>query len=177
MQDSPYRFCPYCATALVQKDVYGQERLVCPACTFVHFQDPKVAVIGLVTHAEQVLLIQRGINPEKGKWALPGGYMDAGEMPEAALRRELVEEVNLDICVTELISIFPMITSRAKGQGIVLAYSATVADPMAITLTCADDACDAGWFTAALLPTDLAFESTRTLLKNWISSNDGTTIK
>jgi ADP-ribose pyrophosphatase YjhB (NUDIX family) len=166
MVETTYRYCPRCATPLEVREIYHQPRPVCPACDFVYFPDPKVAVIGLVTHADQVLLIQRAINPEKGKWALPGGYMDAGEMPEAALARELLEEVHLAIRVTELLTIFPMISSRAESQGIVLAYAATVANGNT-TLICDDDACAAGWFGPHELPTDLAFDSTHQLLGAW----------
>ncbi len=168
MSDGDYRFCPYCATALQVREIYQQRRPVCPQCEFVHFLDPKVAVVGLVIHHGRVLLIQRAINPEKGRWALPGGYMDAGEMPQAALQRELMEEVNLAVSVTELIELFPMITNRAKSPGIVLAYRAMVANPDETELCCADDAADAGWFLPAEIPTDLAFESTQALLDKWL---------
>jgi len=57
-------------------------RSVCPSCGFVHFTDPKVAVIALVTHADKILLARRAVDPAKGKWALPGGYMDAGRSEE-----------------------------------------------------------------------------------------------
>ncbi|MEZ4620618.1 MAG: NUDIX hydrolase [Caldilineaceae bacterium] len=167
MRDGNYQYCPYCANALQLREIYRLQRPVCPKCGFVHFADPKVAVIGLVTQNAQVLLIQRAINPEKGKWALPGGYMDAGELPEAALRREVWEEVQLAIRVTELLTIFPMITNRVHSQGIVLAYRAEVADRNQIALTAADDAGDAGWFHPDQLPTALAFASTQTLLAEW----------
>lgn len=166
---SDYRYCPYCATALQVREIYRQERPVCPQCNFVHFTDPKVAVIGLVTNGGQVLLIQRAINPEKGKWALPGGFMDAGEMPEAALQRELLEEVHLPIRVTSLITVFPMVSHQTKSQGIVLAYRAEAADLEAVELVCDDDACDAGWFSPREIPQDLAFESTHTLLSHWVN--------
>ncbi len=164
-----YQYCPHCATPLTVREIYRQQRTVCPKCGFVHFSDPKVAVIGLVTEGDRVLLVQRAINPEKGKWALPGGYMDAGEMPEEALKRELLEEVHLAIRVTKLLTILPMITNRAHSQGIVLAYEAEVADPNAIALTCDDDVCDAGWFAADEIPPNLAFESTNLLLANWLN--------
>lgn len=170
MLDPTYRYCPRCATPLDIRDVYGSQRPVCPACDFIYFRDPKVAVIGLVSFEQRVLLVQRAINPEKGKWALPGGYMDAGEMPQDALRRELREEVNLAIRVTELLTIFPMITNRGmESPGIVLAFQAEVADQAATTLICDDDVCAAGWFGPQELPTNLAFTSTRQLLAEWIN--------
>lgn len=188
MIDPTYRFCPCCATPLEAREIYGLVRPSCPACDFIYFRDPKVAVIGLVTSGPQVLLVQRAINPEKGKWALPGGYMDAGEMPQDALRRELMEEVNLPIRVTDLLTIFPMITNRAvavpeknttaedsmataritDSPGIVLAFRAEVADPSVTALCCDDDVSAAGWFGRDELPTELAFSSTRHLLAEWI---------
>jgi 8-oxo-dGTP diphosphatase len=150
-------YCPYCATPLEVHEVYRQQRPVCPNCRFIHFPDPKVAVIGLVTNANQVLLIRRGIDPGKGKWALPGGYMDAGEMPEIALQRELLEEVGLPVKIGGLLAIFPMVVSGGRSQGIVLAYRAIPAHAHQTTLRCDDDVCEAAWFTRANLPTDLAF--------------------
>ncbi|HRW07915.1 MAG TPA: NUDIX hydrolase [Caldilineaceae bacterium] len=171
MLDPTYRYCPRCATPLELREIYNLARPVCPACDFVYFRDPKVAVVGLVTHQKHVLLVQRAINPEKGKWALPGGYMDAGEMPQDALRRELKEEVNLAVRVTDLLTIFPMITNRTNetaSPGIVLAFRAEVAERATPKLTCDDDVSDAGWFGPQELPTDLAFASTEQLLAEWV---------
>jgi 8-oxo-dGTP diphosphatase len=162
-------YCPYCATALEVRDIYRQQRPVCPQCHFVHFLDPKVAVVGLVTHADQVLLIRRGVDPGKGQWSLPGGYMDAGEMPEAALQRELLEEIGLPVKIASLLTIFPLVAGSGRTQGIVLAYHASPAQPDQRVLVCDDDVTDAGWFTRTTLPTDLAFESTQTLLDQWIN--------
>ena len=163
-------YCPYCATALEVREIYRQQRPVCPKCHFIHFPDPKVAVIGLVTHGPQVLLIRRAVEPDKGKWALPGGYMDAGEMPTSALQRELLEEVGLQVKIEAMLAIFPMVVAAGRSQGIVLAYHAVPAHIDQITLVCDDDACEAAWFTAATLPTDLAFESTHALLAQWAST-------
>lgn len=167
MKQANYRYCPYCATALEVREVYRQQRPVCPNCHFVQFQDPKVAVIGLVTHQQQVLLIRRSVEPGKGLWALPGGYMDAGEMPEAALQRELLEEVGLPVKIHAMLDVFPMVVGAGRTQGIVLAYHAVPIHGDQTTLICDDDVCEAGWFTTANLPTALAFESTHTLLAQW----------
>lgn len=169
MSRPDFVYCPYCGSTLEIREVYRQQRPVCPNCRFVHFQDPKVAVIGLVTHGEQVLLIRRAVDPAKGMWALPGGYMDAGEMPEAALQRELLEEVGLHVKIQTVLDIFPMAVGNGRSQGIVLAYHAVPAQVTEIALVCDDDVCEAGWFTAAQLPAELAFESTQTLLAQWIT--------
>jgi ADP-ribose pyrophosphatase YjhB (NUDIX family) len=167
MTKREYTYCPFCATTLEQRTLYGRARTVCPDCGFVHFQDPKVAVIALVTHQNKVLLVQRAVEPQKGKWTLPGGYMDAGEMPREALQRELHEEVALDVKILDLLDIFPMASSGGRSPGIVLAFQARPADDQRIGLICADDACDARWFLPGEVPSELAFESTHALLARW----------
>jgi ADP-ribose pyrophosphatase YjhB (NUDIX family) len=147
--------------------MFQRERPTCPACGFVHFRDPKVAVIGLVTWRNRVLLIRRGVEPMKGLWSLPGGYMDAGEMPGDALVRELQEEVGLVVEVHRLVEIFPMAGAGVTNQGIVLAFEVHADADEQPLLVSDDDAIDAGWFTADELPEELAFESTRTLLAAW----------
>jgi ADP-ribose pyrophosphatase YjhB (NUDIX family) len=153
-----------------ERHIFQRMRRVCPQCQFVQFHDPKVAVIALVTCRERILLIRRAVDPEKGKWALPGGYMDAGELPERAMQRELLEEVGLSVSVERLIDIYPMITPGEQSwinNGIVLAYHAVPRNARCTTLTPNDDASDARWFGAHTLPQALAFESTHQLLALW----------
>ena len=171
MSPVDYRYCPHCGAELKPVQVLHQQRPGCVACGFVHFRDPKVAVVGLVTQGDRVLLIRRGVDPGKGRWALPGGYMDAGEMPVEALQRELNEEVGLAVTVQQLLDIYPMAGAQGPSRGIVLAYAAVPAasplDPELQPLTCRDDVTDAAWFTGEELPTDLAFDSTHALLAAW----------
>ena len=167
MSIRPYHYCPLCATPLEERFAFQQMRAVCPACGFIHFRDPKVAVIGMITWEQQVLLIRRGVEPMKGRWALPGGYMDAGEMPTDALMREVREEVGLEVEVDDLLDIFPMAGPGVVNSGIVIAYGASVLREEPPPLTCDDDACEAAWFSVDTLPDDLAFESTHVLLARW----------
>jgi ADP-ribose pyrophosphatase YjhB (NUDIX family) len=162
-----FNFCPYCGTRLERMEVFSQIRPACRQCGFVQFRDPKVAVIAFVTHKDKVLLVRRAVEPSKGKWALPGGYMDAGEMPEEALSRELDEEVGLGVNITRLLEIFPMESPGQPNNGIVLAYEAEPETDDLITLQSKDDVSAAGWFGQDELPVEVAFESTETLLSAW----------
>lgn len=164
-----FRYCPYCASSVVEEVRFNAVRPVCSACGFVQFHDPKVAVIALVLHQDKVLLIRRAVDPAKGKWSLPGGYMDAGEMPEEALQRELLEEVGLRVKIGDLIDIFPMVNDEGRRIGIVLAFRAEPSGSAEIPYV-ADDAQEANWYGAKQIPAELAFESTETLLKNWGAS-------
>ncbi len=165
-----YRYCPYCATPLVEAFRFDDVRPTCAACGFTQFQDPKVAVIARVIYEKRVLLVQRGVDPAKGRWALPGGFMDADESPEMALSRELNEEVALAVNVGELLKIYAMTDGDGNRTGIVLAYTAT---PTGVTTITANghDVQNAGWFGPDEIPAALAFESTITLINEWLAHN------
>ena len=168
MEHNEFTYCPHCATPLVRTTRFNQIRPVCPSCDYVYFLDPKVAVIAFVTHANRLLLIRRAVRPAKGKWALPGGYMDAGEMPEHALQRELREEVGLDVHIDHLLDIYPMAGPGVDNRGIVMAYAAVpVGNGGEQVLESNDDVSAAGWFGHDEIPDELAFESTRALLAAW----------
>lgn len=190
MANFPYNFCPVCAAKLEERHKYGALRQICTACDFVRFRDPKVSVIGLVTVGNQVLITRRAVDPQKGKWSLPGGYMDAGEMPKDALKRELIEEVGLEIEVGKLDEIFPLTAERPTKAaetannlseanlpiedtiGIVLAFEAWPLSGKAELLESNDDVSEAAWMDWAEIPHEnLAFESTAILLKKWHSKN------
>jgi 8-oxo-dGTP diphosphatase len=166
-----YRYCPYCATALVEKFRFEQVRPICPACGFVYFRDPKVAVIALVIQDGRILLVQRAVDPGKGQWALPGGYMDADEMPAIALQRELEEEVGLTVQVDKLLQIYPMVDGAGNGIGIVLAYSASPVGAPELGEH-GHDVQAAGWFSPTEVPEALAFESTITLVQDWLNGQN-----
>ncbi|MBX3050999.1 MAG: NUDIX hydrolase [Caldilineaceae bacterium] len=172
-----YRFCPICATPLQSVHRFDRVRPVCPACGFIHFADPKVAVIALVAVDGEVLLVRRAVDPGKGLWSLPGGYMDAGEMPAEALQREVAEEVGLTIRIGAMLDVFPMENLMENGDsqrvGIVLAYGAQPTDRRQ-TVHAQDDVSEAGWFAPTALPSELAFDSTKTLIAEWADNTKRT---
>jgi len=163
---SPYRFCPVCSGSLEPRAIKAGEpdRLVCRDCEFVFYLDPKVAVGTIIDAGEsRVVLIQRSIEPGYGKWVFPGGYVDRGELLEAAAVREAREECGLDIRIDGLINVYSY-TGRAP---IIIAYAATIVGG---SLTAADEALDARVFEQAVIPwDDLAFPSTRDALEDYFA--------
>ena len=131
-------------------------RRVCPACGYVHFTDPKVGVGVLVVEGDRVLLVRRGVAPERGKWGLPAGFLDQGEDPRATAAREALEEVGLTVAVEELLDVFHNPPGRG-GASIFILYRA---HRLAGEPTPGDDADDARFFPLDALP-ELAFASTR----------------
>ena len=103
----------------------------------------------------EVLLIQRGINPFKGSWALPGGFVEMDEdLPEAA-KRELLEETGLVIEDITQFGTYGKPTRDPRGRTISVVYTTTVAEKMDVKGM--DDAREAKWFKLNELPS-LAFD-------------------
>ncbi len=159
-----FTFCPICATPLELKTQMGEERPTCPACGWVHYEDPKVACAALLLQDHQVLLVQRTMEPFIGLWSLPAGFVNAYELPESAVVREVREETGLKVKVGQ----FFMIHSgreNARGADILLVYQV---EQVGGVLSAGDDAGDAAWFDLDSLP-PLAFKSTLQILAQAVS--------
>ncbi len=141
--------------------------MACPACGWVHYEDPKVAVGVLILRAREVLLVRRIFEPFLAHWSIPAGFVNAFEDPAAAALRECREETGLTV---ELDGLFDILTGRehSRGSDILLVYRANV---LSGTLNPSDDADEAGWFSLDELP-PLAFESTQRLLDKARASLD-----
>lgn len=155
-------FCAKCGHRMHHKLLYGRERPVCPDCGRIHFVDPKVAVAVVIEKDNQLLLIQRGVNPAQGLWAFPAGFVDGGEDPARAAEREGLEETNLVVRVSHVLEVFFRATAD-EGADILIVYHAEVAGG---DLRPGDDAADARYFGPNQLP-ELAFPSTHTIIDRW----------
>ena len=135
------------------------ERLTCPQCGWVHYEDPKVACGALLLQGDQVLLVRRTMMPHEGLWSLPAGFVNAYELPETAVIREMREETGLEVKVEKL---FTVLSGREhpRGSDIFLVYIVT---QVGGALAAGDDASEAAWFKLDALP-PLAFETTRKVL-------------
>ena len=155
MHPEEVKFCPKCGTATRLELRFGLQRPVCPACGFIYFADPKVAVAVLVDQDGQVLLVRRAGEPFRGLWSLPAGFVNAGEDPAEAAVRECAEETALQVKISGILAIH---SGRAhpRGSDFIIFYRAFVTGG---TLQAGDDADAAQWFDRNNLP-DLAFEST-----------------
>jgi len=82
-------------------------RARCPACEYQAYANPKPTACAVCADTEgRVLLARRGNEPHKGKWDLPGGFLEEGEHPLDALRRELLEETGLEVEPREFLGIW-----------------------------------------------------------------------
>ena len=162
----PMRYCPHCTHPLEKKLAFERLRKVCPACGFVHFRAPKVGVSVLVEDGERILLVRRAVDPGRGKWSLPSGFIEWDEPPEAAAVRECAEETGLILSDLELLDA-NYYTDDFRGPGISLVYRGRVTSS---ALLPGDDASEARFFSHVDLPSAraIAFQGHRLLLENWL---------
>lgn len=114
------------------------------------------AIFGFDGRCVKILLIERGLEPYKGMWALPGGFMHINESIEECARRELAEETGVDVVMLKQFGIYSKPDRDPRGRVVTVAFLALVPSET-LTLHAGDDATAAAWFNAAQLP-PLAFD-------------------
>jgi 8-oxo-dGTP diphosphatase len=105
----------------------------------------------------QVLLVNRGKEPYKGKWAVPGGFIEIDEELEDAVARELQEETGLTGVRLEQMRAFGRCGRDPRGRQISIAFTGTATEGQD-RIRPGDDAAKAKWFDIEELPQDLAFD-------------------
>jgi ADP-ribose pyrophosphatase YjhB (NUDIX family) len=100
-----------------------RERLVCLECGFVNYQNPKVVVGSVVTSAEKILLCRRAIDPRRGYWTIPAGYLEEHEDPQTGAKREAMEEATADLAIDALLAVYAI----PRISQVQLIYRATLA--------------------------------------------------
>lgn len=83
-----------------------RERLVCPDCGFIAYENPKMVVGSVATLGARILLCRRAIQPQKGLWTIPAGYLELNESPEEGARREAWEEARARLDLDGLLAVY-----------------------------------------------------------------------
>jgi len=84
----------------------NRERMVCPDCGFINYENPKIVVGAVCLWQEQFLLCRRAINPRRGYWTLPAGYLELNESTMAGAMREAWEEAEARITIDGLLAVY-----------------------------------------------------------------------
>jgi 8-oxo-dGTP diphosphatase len=149
-------YCPYCGASLGRRESEGRSRLYCEAERCFVYENPIPAATAIVTDArEHLLLVRRNRRPGKGRWALPGGFIEMGESPMDAARRELQEEAGIRADGPSLVDIIYQ-ESRFYGTSLLIigySFASFTGDPRP-----GDDADDLRFCDARRMP-ELAFEA------------------
>ena len=104
------KFCSACGASVVYQvpEDDSRERAVCTDCGTIHYQNPKIITGTLPVWGDQVLLCKRAIEPRRGYWTLPAGFMENGETAEAGGARETMEEANASVENPNLYTVFSL---------------------------------------------------------------------
>ncbi len=140
-----FRYCPQCGARLASVTA---PPLRCGSCGWTFYPHPELGVNVVVLWEGKVVLIRRGIEPFKGCWALPGGFVTYGEEPTVAAVREVREETGLEVAIESLVTA-TLVRDDPRALLLVPAYLGRVTGG---TLRAGDDAADVRAFPVGELP-------------------------
>lgn len=153
-------YCPTCATPLVARFHEDRDRPTCPACGFIRYLDPKVAVAVVLGDERGVLFGRRNIDPARGQWSFPAGYVNRGEQLEEAAVREVQEELQVGVRLTRLVGVY-----SARGDPVVLVVYAGVVEQGEARAD-GREVSEVRWFPLDSLPQP-AFRHDSQVLSDW----------
>ncbi len=148
-----YNYCPICGGEVSLRESEGRVRPVCKACGHIIYVNPAPAVALVLLDGSRVLLTLRSVEPKKGWWCLPGGFLEWGEGPEEGGLRELREETGLDGGDLTILGAWDSVSGE-KLHVLVVAYRVGMWTGKIVP---GDDAAEVRWFDADDIP-PLAFE-------------------
>jgi ADP-ribose pyrophosphatase YjhB (NUDIX family) len=160
------RHCSNCGSVLELGPVVGEERhrLACPTCGHITYVNPRLVVTAIpVTDDGEVVLLRRGIEPGRGLWAQPGGFLEVDETPTEGAIRETLEEIGLVVAPGEIIGLY----ARLEAAVVVLAYEAR---PVGGSMRTSPEALEVRAFAPESIPwSDIAFKTTWWALVDWLA--------
>lgn len=169
---SPIQHCRNCGASVVYRlpdDGDTRERAICPACHTIHYENPLNVVGTIPVLADgRVLLCKRNIEPRRGKWTLPAGFMELNETSSEGAARETDEEAGAQYTMGAL---FSVLNVRRVGQ-LHLYYRATL---LSEDCNPGHETMETGFFTEEQVPWDeLAFRTVKeTLLRYFADAKTG----
>jgi ADP-ribose pyrophosphatase YjhB (NUDIX family) len=145
-----------------------RERLICADCGHIDYQNPKIVVGSVVSHEGRILLCRRAIEPRRGFWTLPAGYMELGETVQQGAMREAWEEAEARIAIEGVLAMYSI--SRI-GQVQVIFRARFEAAP---DFAAGPESLEVELFSWDDIPWDeLAFPTVRWSLDAWRANPDG----
>ena len=142
-------------------------RLLCPDCGYVVYENPKIVVGSVARLDGRILLCRRAIEPRRGFWTLPAGYLELNETPEQGALREAWEEARARLALDGLLAVF----SISRISQIQLIYRARLTSP---DIEAGPESAEVGMFSWDQIPwDDIAFPSVHWSLNRYREVGDG----
>lgn len=163
IQRPPLSFCPHCGAELTSRSAFGRTRRYCPGCEHIIFRQHKIAAgMFLTDDVGRILLVKRALNPHRGAWTLPAGFVEYDEAPAAAAIRETWEETGLDVKIDGILDVIAG-REHPHGADIIIVYRGRITGG---NLAAGDDATAARFFAPDALP-PTAFRATAEVIDRW----------
>jgi ADP-ribose pyrophosphatase YjhB (NUDIX family) len=160
-----FRFCPDCGAQLPElQDADRVLAQTCNTCSAIHWRNAKPCAGALVVSDGRVLLGRRAVEPARGAWDIPGGFLEPWELPQHAAAREVLEETGLVVETDDDPFIVVIDRYADRDYTLNLYYRAEIVGGSPRP---ADDLAELHWFAPGELPTDLAFAHCAEVLNKW----------
>ena len=159
MSQSP----PVSRSAFVRRipDGDSEHRLVCDHCGFINYENPKIVVGSVAAWEERILLCRRAIEPRRGYWTLPAGYLEQQESAMAGAKREAWEEARAELEIDQLLAVY----SIPRLSQVQLIYRAALISP---DVSAGEETLELDLFDWSAIPWDeIAFPSVHWALKDY----------
>jgi ADP-ribose pyrophosphatase YjhB (NUDIX family) len=159
------KFCSVCASPVEVRipEGDGRPRRVCPRCGTIHYDNPKVVVGCVAEHEGHLLICRRAIEPRRGYWTVPAGFLENGETLEAGAARECQEEALADVDIGSLL----LIANIVPAHQIHVFFRAGM---RSAAFGAGPESLESRLIEPGEIPwDDLAFPSTRSALEAWLA--------
>ncbi|MCC7463060.1 MAG: NUDIX hydrolase [Gammaproteobacteria bacterium] len=162
------KYCPNCGHALAVLVPTGDNRprAVCSGCGAIHYQNPRV-IVGCVPEWQgRILLCRRAIEPRRGYWTIPAGFLENGESLQAGAARESLEEACAHVEIGSLLAVVNVL----YAEQVHVMFRARMLAPDYATSV---ESLEVGLIEAATIPwNDIAFPSVRFALQHYLADRD-----
>ena len=120
-------FCNQCGAKVELRIPPGDQlpRYVCDSCGIIHYQNPRIVVGCVPDYQGKILLCRRGIEPRRGYWTVPAGFMENGETLQQGAARETREEALANVQIGSLLTVVHVL----QAQQVHVFFRATLAEP------------------------------------------------
>lgn len=162
-------YCPHCGSDQLKREIPKDDhrlRTVCSNCSTIHYSNPLMVTGCLVLHEGKILLAKRGIEPRKGMWNLPCGFLENGEAVEDGAIREVMEETGIEVKIEKLHSIYSVLPAEQV-------YAIFKADAVNDKYTLTPESTEIQFFDPLEIPwEEIAFSANVHALQTYLDSPD-----
>ena len=155
------KFCPSCGVTLRGQHSDQKNHMKCCSCGDLFYSGPKLVVLAVLFEKQKLLLVRRNLDPGKGSWAIPGGYVEQGEVVERAVHREILEEVGLSVIPKTLLGVY-----SEEGNDVCLLVYVVERDSGVLSIDI-DEIQAAEFFSLDNLP-PLVFPMDTVIINDWL---------